>query len=232
MISGGRLIAIEGIDGSGKRTQLKLLSHALEARGIELMRIGFPRYESSFGKLVGQFLDGEFGPLEAVDPHFSALLYAGDRFEAKREMDFALAKGKVIIADRYVASNLAHQTARVPPDRRDEFVTWLKHVEYGIYGLRVEDLVIYLRVPVSEAQRMVGMKSRRAYTALQHDLLEADVTHLEQAAAVYDRLSTAANWVRIDCADSSGDILPPDKIHRAVLDAVDSRIVLRAIAQP
>jgi dTMP kinase len=225
----GKLIAIEGIDGSGKRTQLDLLAQALESRGIETMRIGFPRYESSFGKLVAQFLNGDFGPLSAVDPHFSALLYAGNRFEAKPEIESALAAGKVILADRYIASNLAHQTARVAPERRQEFLAWLRNLEYGTYGLPAEDLILYLRVPVAEAHRLVGEKSARGYTALRHDLQEADIAHLQQASAVYDQLATQPEWFRINCTDDSGAMLPVEVIHRALATAVDSRIFSRAV---
>src|SRR5450759_5567760 len=126
----GQLIALEGIDGSGKRTQLDLLARTLDARGLATLRIGFPRYESSFGKLVARYLNGEFGSLETVDPHLSALLYAGDRLEAKGELESALAAGKIVLADRYIGSNLAHQTERVPPEHRDEFLAWLKPVSY------------------------------------------------------------------------------------------------------
>src|SRR3954447_5124785 len=129
----GKLIAIEGIDGSGKRTQAQLLGRVLEARGIACARFSFPRYESSFGRLVGRFLNGEFGPLEAVDAHFSALLYAGDRFESKPELQAVLDAAKSVVTDRYIASNPAHQTARVPVEQPAEFVSWLPHVEYGIF---------------------------------------------------------------------------------------------------
>src|ERR1700737_3341665 len=97
----GKLIALEGIDGSGKRTQLDLLAHALEARGLCIFRVAFPRYDSSFGKLAGRYLNGDFGPLGAIDPHLSALLYAGDRFEAKGEIESALSEGNIFLTDRY-----------------------------------------------------------------------------------------------------------------------------------
>jgi len=230
MAQRGKLIALEGIDGSGKRTQLELLAHALDGRGLATARISFPRYESFFGKLVGKFLNGDFGSVNQVDPRLSALLYAGDRFEAKGELESALASGKIVLADRYIGSNLAHQSERVPPDRRDEFAAWLKRLEYGLYGLPVEDLVIYLRVPAVEAHRMVGLKSARAYTTLQRDILEADISHLEQTALIYDRLATEPNWVRIDCSDTgsgtaSGVLCSPAEIHQAVLHAVESRIL-------
>src|ERR1017187_9451626 len=111
----GQLIALEAIDGSGKRTQLDLLAHELDARGLATLRISFPRYESFFGKLVARYLNGEFGALEAVDPHLSALLYAGDRLEAKGELESALVAGKIVLADRYICSNLApHNEGRGP----------------------------------------------------------------------------------------------------------------------
>ena len=229
MLTRGNLIAIEGIDGSGKRTQLDLLSSELDARGLATFRISFPRYESFYGKLVGRFLNGEFGGLETVDPHLSALLYAGDRLEAKPEIEAALAAGTFVLADRYIGSNMAHQTARVPPEQREEFIAWLKKLEYGLYDLPVEDLVIFLRVPVPEAHRLVGMKSARTYTNLKRDIQEADIEHLEQTAIIYDRLATEANWARIDCINkASGVLYSPEEIHRAVLQAVEARVMSQA----
>ncbi len=228
----GKFIAIEGIDGSGKRTQLDLLARVFAARGIAHVRFSFPRYDSSFGRLVARYLNGEFGKLDAVDAHFSALLFAGDRFEAKTELEAALASGKTILADRYVGSNLAHQTARVGPQRREEFLSWLKRLEYGIYALPAEDLVIYLRLPAVQAQRLVGLKTAREYTQLLRDLQEADLRHLEQAALVYDRLATEPNWVTIECFDpAAGALRPPEAIHAEVLAAVEARVLSSAPAK-
>lgn len=202
----------------------------LSARGVASIEISFPRYEGFFGKLVARFLNGDFGPLPAVDPHFSALLYAGDRLESKSLIDAALASGKVVLADRYIGSNLAHQGSRVQPEKRAEFLAWLKKLEYRVYGLPVEDLVIYLRVPVAEAHRLIGEKSARQYTSLRRDLQEADEAHLEAAAALYDDLSRQPNWVKIDCmaapgaADSSAALRPPAAIHQDVLSAVEACI--------
>jgi dTMP kinase len=236
MAARGKLIALEGIDGSGKRTQLELLASELDARGLPTLRIGFPRYESLFGKLVGRYLNGEFGALGAVDPHLSAVLYAGDRLEAKPEIEAALSAGKIVLADRYIGSNMAHQSERVAPEQREEFFAWLNRLEYGLYALPVEDLVVYLRVPVAEAHRMVGLKSSRAYTSLKRDIQEADMKHLEQTAIIYDRLATEANWARIDCIDTaSGALYSPEEIHRAVLRAVETRIlsqVLNPVRRP
>src|SRR5579862_1599422 len=228
----GKLIALEGIDGSGKRTQLDMLARALEGRGMAMFSISFPRYESFFGKLVGRYLDGGFGPLEAVDPHLSAMLYAGDRMEARAEIEAALSAGNIVLADRYIGSNMAHQSARVPQNEREEFFAWLKRLEYGLYALPMEDLVVYLRVPVAQAHHLIGLKSARAYTSLKRDIQEADTKHLEETAIIYDRLATEANWARIDCINpASGELHSPEDIHQAVIQAVETRILSRASAR-
>jgi len=175
MTTPGKLIAVEGIDGSGKRTQVEILTLTLKARGHSVYSTGFPQYDSWFGKMVGKFLNGDLGPLDRVDPHFSAMLYAGDRFETKYKLEAALDSGQIVLVDRYIASNLAHQTARVPPAQRSEFLQWIEHLEYEIYGLPRENLIVYLRVPPQEAQRLVALKSARSYTSAQRDLQEASL---------------------------------------------------------
>ena len=197
-----------------------------------MFSISFPRYESFFGKLVGRYLDGGFGPLEAVDPHLSAMLYAGDRMEARAEIEAALSAGNIVLADRYIGSNMAHQSARVPQNEREEFFAWLKRLEYGLYALPMEDLVVYLRVPVAQAHHLIGLKSARAYTSLKRDIQEADTKHLEETAIIYDRLATEANWARIDCINpASGELHSPEDIHQAVIQAVETRILSRASAR-
>jgi dTMP kinase len=220
----GKFIVLEGIDGSGKRTQIEALARELSHRGMALSQISFPNYSGFFGKLVAQFLNGEFGPLAAVDPHFSALLYAGDRLESKPAIELALAAGKIVLADRYVASNLAHQGARVSREKRAEFLAWLKQLEYQVHELPAEDLVIYLRVPVAEAHRLIGHKGARDYTRSRRDLQEADLAHLEAASQVYDELARQPNWITIECQDApSGRLREPADIHAEIVAAVEAR---------
>src|SRR5437879_11875435 len=207
MTAPGKLIAIEGIDGSGKRTQVDLLTLTLKARGHSVYSTGFPQYDSWFGKMVGKFLNGELGSLESVDPHFTTLLYAGDRFEAKHKLTAALRNGQIVLVDRYIGSNLAHQTARVPPAMRSEFLEWIEHLEYSIYGLPREDLILYLRVPPQEAQRLVERKSARSYTSARKELLEASLRHLEDAAERYDSLSRSVRWATVPCFAAAGSAI-------------------------
>jgi len=221
MTTRGLLIAIEGIDGSGKHTQAKLLEHSLAAQGLSVYATGFPQYDSWFGSMVGKFLNGDFGPLQDVDPHFSALLYAGDRFEAKPRIESVLKEGKIVLVDRYVASNLAHQVARTAAEKRSEFLRWIEHLEYTIYGLPREDLILYLRVPPSQAQRLVGQKSERSYTRASHDIQEKNLRHLEDAAEMYDMLSRSRPWATIQCYDAqNGSLRLPEDIAAEVLSAV------------
>jgi dTMP kinase len=219
--SPGILIAIEGIDGSGKQTQMRLLAAELESRGQRILATGFPQYGSVFGKMVGQFLNGDFGPLDSLDPRITALLYAGDRFESRHPILSALRNGGVILSDRYVGSNLAHQSARSAPEHREEFLAWVEHLEYGVYGLPKEDLVLYLRVPPHEAQNLVAKKSARAYTDSAHDILESNIRHLQDAADIYDTLARRPNWKTIECYDATKQSMrPPAEISAEALAAV------------
>jgi len=243
----GKFIVLEGIDGSGKRTQLDMLARAFADRASPCALISFPRYDGFFGQLVAQFLNGDFGSLKSVDPHFSALLYAGDRLESKPDLEAHLAAGRTVLSDRYIGSNLAHQGARVPPAKRDEFLDWLLHLEYDVYDLPREDLVVYLRVPPSVAQALVARKGARGYTKKKRDLQEASLAHLEAASAVYDRLAERHNWRTIDCAVKAlashavkvakkgargsrraavPQLRSPEEIHKEVLAAVDACLAL------
>lgn len=219
-----KFLAIEGIDGAGKRTQIDLLCRLLRKRGVAFTRFSFPRYSSFYGRMVGRFLNGDFGRLAHVDAHFSALLYAGDRLEAKSELERALAKGRVVVADRYAASNLAHQGARVPQQRREEFLKWLLELEYKVHRIPREELIVLLRVPAAQAQRLVERKTQRDYTRKKKDIQEADLKHLEEAAKVYDRLARGPRWLTIECFDAAaGKLRQPDEIHRELVQRIEAR---------
>ena len=225
MAERGKFIVLEGIDGSGKRTQLQLLAGAMAERGVPCELVSFPNYSGFHGKMVAQYLNGEFGALDAVDPHFSALLYAGDRLESKPALEASLASGKTLLADRYVGSNLAHQGARVDRAKRPEFLAWLRELEYRVHGLPVEDLVIYLRVPAEQAHDLIGKKGARDYTTRPRDLQEENRSHLAEAAAVYEELARQPGWAKIDCVDAATDELrTPQSIHHDILGVIASRI--------
>jgi len=194
------LVAFEGIDGSGKGTQARRLQEHLTAQGRKATLISFPRYEETlFGQAVGEFLNGRFGTLDEVDPFLVSLLYAGDRFESRGLLTDALAENDVVVLDRYVASNIAHQGAKRDGDARGELIDRIQKIEYGLYQLPHPNLVLLLDLPVAEAQKLIAVKTARSYTDRKADLQEADADYLQRVRDVY--LSLADNhpdWCRID----------------------------------
>jgi dTMP kinase len=224
----GKLIVLEGIDGSGKHTQLEMLARAMRERGVAHTTIDFPRYDGFFGKMVAQYLNGEFGTLTEVDAHFSALLFAGDRLENKKQLENFLDDGKLVLADRYVASNLAHQGARVAARKLTEFLRWLGRLEYGVYGLPREDLVIYLRLPATRAQKLVGKKNARRYTRRRRDLQEANLAHLQAATKIFELLARQQNWATVECLEGQSDLRQPGAIHRDIMAILQARVFAQA----
>ena len=202
----GLLVAIEGIDGTGKGTQARRLVESLTHSGRRVRLISFPRYsETEFGRQIGRFLNGRFGSLDQVAPCLAALLYAGDRFESKSLLLEAIATSDVVVLDRYVASNIAHQAGKLQGAERDELRDWIEHLEYGIYGLPQADRVILLDLPANAAQQLIARKERRDYTEKSADLQEADAEYLEQVRAMYlDLASRNLNWSCIPVAADDG----------------------------
>src|SRR5215469_9471256 len=138
------LVAIEGIDGAGKKTQAELLKEQATNAGLHAEVLSFPRYgQTLFAKSVASYLNGEFGDLSTVPPQFAALLYAGDRFESSAKIRQLITSCDLVIFDRYVASNLAHQAAKMRTDERLNFITWLAEIEYKIFEVPKAELTIY-----------------------------------------------------------------------------------------
>jgi dTMP kinase len=217
----GTLIAIEGIDGTGKGTQAQLLREALEARGLAVTPFSFPAYEATLaGGLIGSYLNGEMGPPREIDARLTAVLYALDRFELKSRIEKALAQGHVALCDRYVGSNLAHQSARTAPGRRAALREMIERLEFGLFGLPRPKLVVYLDMPDRLAQERIRLKSARSYTARQMDELEADRAHLRKALAEYRRQARSPGWVLVPTVDRRGP-RTREQIHADVLAALD-----------
>ena len=209
-------IALEGIDAAGKRTQADLLRSRAEAQGRTLTLLSFPRYaQTHFGAAVAAYLNGQYGAAEAIDPHLSALLFAGDRFESRAAIAEAAATHDVVLFDRYVASNLAYQAARLDAGARPDFLAWLAHLEYEVYGLPRAHLTLYLDVPVATATRLIYQRKQRAYTPEQADLYERDADYLARCAEVYHHLVAEqfeSRWQAVRCTDADGTMRPPEAI--------------------
>lgn len=198
------LVAVEGIDGSGKGTQAARLVENLRRRGLQAELISFPRYEfTQFGRKIGDFLNGRFGELDQVHPLLVSLLFAGDRLESRPLLLDLCARADVVVCDRYVASNAAHQGAKAQGTERRELLQWIEFVEYQQHQLPRADLTIWLDVPVHVAQDLIQRKSQRSYTDRAADLQEADASYLQRVREVYQELASAdATWQRIHAVEN------------------------------
>lgn len=219
------LIALEGIDGSGKGTQSQRLQQTLTGDGHRVALLSFPRYdETFFGRAIGQFLDGRFGSLDQVHPQLASLLFAGDRFESRDVITAALAEHDIVLCDRYVASNIAHQAAKLDQPQRDELQAWIAQLEFEVYDLPRPDLTLLLDLPAAAAQHLIARKSTRSYTDKAADLQEADADYLQRVRQVYLALETAdAGWQRIE-VERSGQLRSIDDVADEIAAVVRQAI--------
>lgn len=224
----GRLIVIDGGDGSGKTTQSALLKEYLEKQGKKVKYMDFPRYYSSFhGRIVGRFLAGEFGSLDQVSPYLAALAYALDRASAKEEMDEWLTHGGIVLSNRYATSSMAHQAAKLPEVKRKEFISWLDEMEYKVHKIPREDIVVYLYVPWKIGYELTVQKANRKYSNGKLDIAEEDLQHRVESEATYLRLARERkNWVKIDCVDTNGILLSEEEIHAKIVKALQEKHII------
>jgi dTMP kinase len=220
----GYVVAIEGIDGSGKGTQAKRLHERLQSEGLRATLISFPRYDATFfGRAVGEYLNGAFGSLGQVHPFFASLLFAGDRFESRTVLTEALAANDVVVLDRYVASNIAHQAARLEGAGRQWLGAAIEHLEFDLYEMPRPDLVVLLDLSVPCAQRLIANKPARSYTERTADIQEADADYLTRVRALYLELaSRQPNWSVISC-EQRGSLRGVDEIAEEIGILVQSR---------
>ncbi len=217
----GKLIVIEGSDGSGKATQLNLLKEYLVHEGKSVKTTDFPRYyDSFFGGMVARFLRGEFGKLKDVNPYLVSVLYAQDREQAKEDMEKWLTEGDIILSNRYAPSSLAHQSARLSPRQRTQYIEWELELEYSVNKIPKEDIVLYLHVPYKVSRKLIANKERknREYTKGKHkDMVERNVEYLRKSEESYLRLvKMFPHWVRISCVDRKGNLKSREDIHEEI----------------
>jgi len=223
----GAFVAIEGIDGSGKGTQAGLLVEAAERNGLSASLFSFPLYDDNpFSVAIGDYLNGVFGTVDEVHAELAGLLYACDRFHARPLLEQAIAENDLVVCDRYVASNLAHQGAKLAGVERERLVRWLTEVEFGEFRLPSPDLVLLLDLPPSTAQSLVSRKSARSYTAMAADIHEGASQHLASARDVYLDLAgrDPTCWRVIHAGDEDGRLRAPEEIAAEVWAAVDTLV--------
>lgn len=204
MINGkGKFIVIDGTDGSGKATQTDLIIKRLRASGYSVAKADFPQYGQKSAALVEEYLNGKYGAAETVGPYRASIFYAVDRYDASFKIREWLNQGKIVIANRYVASNMGHQGGKVKdPMARQTFFDWLYDLEYDLMEIPRPDQNIILHVDAAVAQGLVDNKDERAYIkGAKRDIHEADLNHLRHAEQVYLEIAASfPNFSLIECS--------------------------------
>jgi len=210
-------IVIDGADNSGKATQTSLLVERLRAEGKKVGTLDFPQYTvNTFGKLIRECLDGKRGDFLSLDPKIASVLYAADRYEAKGVLLEMLAQNDVVVLDRYISANMLHQGAKIQNvDERREFLKWLDHVEYGIFGMPRPDLTIALAVSPQDTndilERMIEEGKKEPDTA------EIDREHQKRVSECLEWLSSMKeNWSTVHCSSGIHGLRAREDIHEEV----------------
>ena len=195
----GKLIVIEGTDGSGKSTQFRLLTERIASEGYDFQKLVFPQYKEESSALIRMYLGGEFGARPTdVNAYAASAFYAVDRYASyKKVWGQWYEQGGLVLSDRYTTSNAVHQASKEPLDRQGAFLKWLYEFEYDKLGLPRPDLVIYLDVPTDFTERM--MRSREAATNTSADIHEQDLQYLRTCRQTGRAAAAFYGWTVIDC---------------------------------
>jgi len=224
-----KLFVIEGVDGAGKSTQIKLLKNFFTGKGFNCEYLHFPRTDTPyFGELIARFLRGEFGTLNEVDPYLVALLYAGDRKDASNIIKGWLKEGKIILLDRYTYSNVAYQCAKIREiTKQDKLMRWILSLEFKHFAIPQPDLNIFLDVPFSFTENKLSNARAgddRTYLNGTRDIHEESLLFQKNVRDIYLKVAKSDKHLEvIDCSDRKGSMLSPDKIFSLIVKLFTDR---------
>lgn len=217
------LIVIEGLDGSGKSTQIELLKQRFTDDGVSVRQIKLPDYEDKSSTLVKMYLGGEFGKNpDDVNIYAASSFYAVDRFASyKRHWQEDYLSGTVILADRYTTSNAVHQSVKLPAQQWNTYLDWLTDYEYNKMGIPKPTCVIYLDMPVEISQRL--MSKRYKGNEDKKDIHEANVEYLLKCRTAAMFAAEKFGWSVIKCSED-GEPLTIKEINNAIYKEVKRKI--------
>lgn len=215
----GKLIVIEGLDGSGKATQAKLLALALEENGERVKKITFPDYESESSALVRMYLHGEFGSRPGdVNAYAASAFYAVDRYASfKKDWGEVYQSGGLIIADRYATSNGIHQCSKLDESEWDEYLKWLDDFEYKKLGIPAPDVVIYLKADTDISQKL--MSGRYGGDESKKDIHEGDIEYLRRSQKAAAYCAQKLGWKTVECVQD-GKMRTIEDIHNEIMTLI------------
>lgn len=197
----GKLIVFEGTDGSGKSTQFRLLCQALRDKGTDFLNIIFPQYEKPSSALLKMYLNGEFGSHPSdVNPYAASTFYAVDRYASYKQVwGRYYEAGGLVLSDRYTTSNAVHQTCKLPPEQREDFLRWLADFEYDKLGLPRPDVVLWMDMPIAQAVK--NLRRRENATHTKGDIHEVDTDYLNTCYQAARQAAELYGWRRVSCMD-------------------------------
>jgi len=225
------LLVIEGLDGSGKSTQVQKLKNYFEDTRIAYRYMHFPRTEgNAFAGVIARFLRGDLGKLEQVNPYLIAMMYAGDRFDAKLQIESWLRHDRLILLDRYVYSNIAYQCAKVSdPKEKEQLKHWIMDTEFGYFGMPRPDLNLFLDVPSAFTQKSLSQERTgkdRWYLLKKKDIHEENTSFQEEVRGVYRSLASEPDFAMVDCSTDNHTMASPEIIFEKIISALkDNGIV-------
>ncbi|MFH0922941.1 MAG: dTMP kinase [Candidatus Micrarchaeota archaeon] len=214
----GKLIVIDGVNASGKKTQVELLVERLCSQGKKAYAVHFPAYGTPFGQMVARYLNGEFGPREKVSFELASLLYAADRYNERSVIEGMLAEGAFVILDRYTQANLGYQTAELEGAEWKKAVKWLEAVESR---LPQADAVFFLDVPIKIAEKLLSQRMQKN-PLTKKDIQESDRKYEHAVYKNYLRLAKEKKWFVLNCV-SKGQLKTREDIHKAVYAKLEGR---------
>ena len=215
----GRLIVIEGLDGSGKGTQATRLCETLAAQGCKVRKVSFPDYESNSSALIKMYLAGEFGTdPNSVNAYAASSFFAVDRFASyKKDWGKFYEDGGIVISDRYTTSNAVHQCSKLPQEQWDAFLQWLFDFEYRLMGIPAPDKVIYLQVDPAVSQKL--MTGRYQGDESKKDIHEKDRAYLDRSRLAAEYCAGKLGWQTVHCV-LAGAMRTIEDIGREILEIV------------
>lgn len=219
--SKGKFIVIDGTDGSGKATQTALLKEWLEYSGQKVETIAFPQYNTKSAGMVEEYLEGKYGQAKNVSPYAASVFYAVDRFDASTKIKEYLREGKIVLADRYVSSNLAHQGGKINNKLdRNTFYDWVRNFEYKLFNIPQPDAVFLLHVETEISQSLALMRHDEEWQGKTNDIHEKSIDHLRQAEKVYLELAAMYPEIKVIKCTRNGRIMPKDEISELLWNQV------------
>lgn len=219
-------IVLEGLDGAGKSTQIKLLRQMMEQAGMECEYLHFPRFDAPvYGNMIARFLRGEFGSVEQVNPYLVALLYAGDRADAAKQIRAWMADGKCVIVDRYVYSNVGYQCAKVESaEERERLREWILRTEYEEFGIPRPTLSLFLDVPFGFTEAKLTAQREgadREYLGGAQDIHEKSLELQRRVREVYlEAARREEDFEVVDCSTAEGTMASPEEIFARVAEHI------------